>query len=171
MLLADTDIDISNKRNTRWHPLLLCFNNGWKDTFVVITLVIGYLSCSFVSWSLCSNFRFCHCKRFYKIELDLQCFVPLSRCWIQGSKLAVAQCNQNVTWATWKRRKIAQLAIKNSSSPESLNYRLSICIVIVFLLPGIYKVESRFIWLKQLSDTERGFFFKYIRLVCKINCK
>ena len=36
---------------------------------------------------------------------------------IQGSKLAVAHGNQNVTWATWKRRKIAQLAIKNSSSP------------------------------------------------------
>ena len=42
----------------------------------------------------------------------------------QGSKLAVAHGNQNVTWATWKRRKIAQLAIKNSSSPVSLNYRL-----------------------------------------------
>ena len=50
----------------------------------------------------------------------------------QGSKLAVAHGNQNVTWVTWKRRKIAQLAIKNSSSPVSLNYRLS---VIVFLLP------------------------------------
>jgi hypothetical protein len=50
----------------------------------------------------------------------------------QGSKLAVAHANQNVTWATWKRRK---LAIKNSSSPVSLNYRLSVCIVIVFLLP------------------------------------
>ena len=51
----------------------------------------------------------------------------------QGSKLAHG--NQNVTWATGKRRKIAQLAIKNSSSPVSLNYRLSVCIVIVFLLP------------------------------------
>jgi hypothetical protein len=54
---------------------------------------------------------------------------------MQESKLAVANGNQNVTWATWKRRKIAQLAIKNSSSPVSLNYRLSICIVIVLLLP------------------------------------
>ena len=53
----------------------------------------------------------------------------------QGSKLAVAHGNQNVTWATWKRRKIAQLALKNSSSLVSLNYRLSVCIVIVFLLP------------------------------------
>jgi hypothetical protein len=53
----------------------------------------------------------------------------------QGSKLAVTHGNQNVTWATWKRRKIAQLAIKNSSSPVSLNYRLSDCIVIVLLLP------------------------------------
>jgi hypothetical protein len=51
------------------------------------------------------------------------------------SKLAVAHGNQNVTWATWKRRKIAQLGVKNSSSPVSLNYRLSVCIVIVFLLP------------------------------------
>jgi hypothetical protein len=40
---------------------------------------------------------------------------------MQGSKLAIAHGNQNVTWATWKRRKIAQLDIKNSSSPVSLN--------------------------------------------------
>jgi hypothetical protein len=33
------------------------------------------------------------------------------------------------------RKKIAQLAIKNSSNPVSLNYRLSVCIMIVFLLP------------------------------------
>ena len=50
----------------------------------------------------------------------------------QGSKLAVAHGNQNVTL---KRRKIAQLAIKNFSSPISLNYHLSICIVIVFSSP------------------------------------
>ena len=54
---------------------------------------------------------------------------------VQISGLPVAHGNQNVTWATWKCRKIAQLAIKNSSSPVSLNYRLSVCIVIVFLLP------------------------------------
>ena len=54
---------------------------------------------------------------------------------VQGSKLAVAHGNQNVTWATGKRGKIVQLAIKNSSSPVSLNYRFSVCIVIVFLLP------------------------------------
>ena len=54
---------------------------------------------------------------------------------VQISSRPVAHGNQNVTWATWKRRKIAQLAIKNSSSPVSLNYSLSICIVIVLLLP------------------------------------
>jgi hypothetical protein len=32
---------------------------------------------------------------------------------MQGSKLAIAHGNQNVTWATWKRRKIAQLDINN----------------------------------------------------------
>jgi hypothetical protein len=36
---------------------------------------------------------------------------------VQISSHPVAHGNQNVTWATWKCRKIAQLAIKNSSSP------------------------------------------------------
>ena len=53
---------------------------------------------------------------------------------VQISGRPVAHGNQNVTWVTWKCRKIAQLAIKNSSSPVSLNYRLSVCIVIVLLL-------------------------------------
>ena len=59
----------------------------------------------------------------------------------------VAHGNQNVTWVTWKSRKIAQLAIKNSSSPVSLNHRLSVCIVIVFLLP----VQLKCFWLKGTS--------------------
>ena len=66
---------------------------------------------------------------------------------VQISDRPVAHGNQNITWATWKRRKIAQLAIKNSSSPVSLNYRLSICIVIVFLLP----VQLKCFWLKGTS--------------------
>ena len=56
----------------------------------------------------------------------------LNKSGVQISGHPVAHGYQNVTWATWKRRKIAQPAIKNSSSPISLNYHLSICIVIVF---------------------------------------
>jgi hypothetical protein len=62
------------------------------------------------------------------------CFRHFRPSGVQISGRPVAHGNQNVTWATWKRRKIAQLAIKNSSIPVSLNYRLSVCIVIVFLL-------------------------------------
>jgi hypothetical protein len=74
--------------------------------------------------------------------INVMCLMPY-----QGSKLAVAHGNQNVTWATWKRRKIAQLAIKISSSPVSLNYRLSVCIVIAFLLP----VQLKRFYLKGTS--------------------
>ena len=60
-----------------------------------------------------------------------------SKTGVQISGRPVSHGNQNVTLATWKRRKIAQLAIINSSSPVFLilNYRLSVCIVIIFLLP------------------------------------
>ena len=41
---------------------------------------------------------------------------------VQISGRPVVHGNQNVTWATWKRRKIAQLAIKNFGSPVSLTW-------------------------------------------------
>ena len=72
---------------------------------------------------------------------------------VQISDRPVAHGNQNVTWATWKRRKIAQLAIKNSSSPVSLNYRLSVCIVIVFLLPVQLKTQRNISY--GFSNTNR----------------
>ena len=106
------------------------------SVFDAYTIAFGIRNCTHIDRVFTSIFILrLYLYLFFSLSVYSHLFLALVCIYIQGSKLGVVHGNQNVTWATWKRRKIAQLAINNSSSPVSLNYRLSVCIVIVFLLP------------------------------------